>query len=64
MLAIAIRYALDVAHEVYRALHVLQPFARCQAKHPADERAVDARSVIGWVRVPFGEGLGSALRTV
>jgi hypothetical protein len=46
MLAIAIRHALDVAHEVDRTLHVPQPFARGQAEHPADERAVDARRAL------------------
>ena len=37
MLAIAIRHSPDVTYEVDGALHVPQPFARCQAEHPADE---------------------------
>ena len=37
MLAIAIRHSPDVTYEVDGALHVPQPFARCQAEHPANE---------------------------
>jgi hypothetical protein len=64
MLAIAIRHSPDVPREVDRGLHVLQPLARCQAEHPADEGPVDPRWVVGRVRVTFSERANRRARSV
>src|SRR5450631_1620813 len=64
ILAIAIRHSPYVAHEVDGALHVPQPFARRQAEHPADQRPVDARCVVGRVPITFSERADRRPRSV
>ena len=51
ILAIAIRHAPDVAHEVDCTLDVTQSFARRQVDHPADEGAIDTRRIVGRMHV-------------